>query len=118
MQQQCSTNAHRRAGYSGNYRFAALKQVEHEVKHRAVEVTRRLLDEVGNVVAGGEAFGAAGNQHGVDRRVAIGLFQRLGEATVHGAGQGVFLVRTVEAQGQQTALAFQQDGFGHDVSRV
>jgi len=88
------------------------------VKHRAVEVARRLLDEVGDVVAGGEALGAAGDQHRVDFGIVIGLLERIGQLAVHGAGQGVFLVRAVEAQGQQTAFAVQQDGVGHGVSRV
>ncbi|MNV96772.1 hypothetical protein D3C71_1918120 [compost metagenome] len=88
------------------------------MEHRAVEAVRRLLDEIGDVVAGGEAFGRAGDQHGVDIRVAVGLFQRLGQVAVHGAGQGVFLVRAIQAQGQQAAFAFNLDGIGHGRSRV
>ncbi len=87
------------------------------MKHRAVEIARRLLDKVSDVVTGREAFAGAGDQHGVDFRITVGLLQRLGQATVHRSGQGVFLVRAIEAQGQQTALAFQQDGFGHGGSQ-
>ncbi|MNY70705.1 hypothetical protein D3C86_2088910 [compost metagenome] len=59
-----------------------------------------MLDEIGDVVAGGEALAGAGDQHGVDFRIGVGLFQRFGQVAVHGAGQGVFLFRTIEAQGQ------------------
>ncbi|MCY1185357.1 hypothetical protein D9M73_261280 [compost metagenome] len=118
MQQHRRANAHRRTGHGGHYRFAAFEQVEHEMEHRAVEVARRLLDEVSDVVAGSETLTGAGDQYRIDFRVAVGLFQRFGQVAVHGAGQGVFLGGAIEAQGQQAAFAFNLDGISHGRSRV
>lgn len=42
------------------------------------------MDEVSDVVAAGEAFTGASDQHRIDFWIAIGLFQRLGQMAVHG----------------------------------
>ena len=72
----------------------------------------------GGIVRGAERSGLApqtlsGQIATLETDLGVSLFKRLGQLRVHRAGQGVFLVRTVEAQGEQTAFAFEQDGFGH-----
>ena len=45
-----------------------------------------------DVVAGGEAFGGAGQQHGAYLRIGVGRGERVSELRVHLARDGVLLV--------------------------
>lgn len=87
------------------------------MKRRAVEIAGRLFKKVADVVAGGETLTVALDHHGADRRVRIRLLQGLGQLRIHGAGQGVFLVRAIGLQGQQPTFALLQDGVSHGMSR-
>ncbi|MNQ77658.1 hypothetical protein D3C85_925420 [compost metagenome] len=116
MQQQRRADAHRCPGHGGDHRLATFQQAAHEPEHRAVEVAGRLLDEVRDVVAGGKTLVAAGNQYRLDLRISVSLLQGFAQLTVHRTGQGVFLVRAVQAQGQQAVLALYQNGVGHGES--
>ena len=113
MQQQGGTDAHRRAGHCGDHRLAELEQGAHELEHFAVQSVGRRLDEVGDIVAAGEARLAPGQQHHAHAGVALGLVQHFGHSGVHGTGQRILLVRAVHAQGQQTAVAFDMQVFAH-----
>ncbi|MNN52314.1 hypothetical protein D3C81_1670050 [compost metagenome] len=118
MQQQGGADAHRRAADRGHYRLGEIEQRAHELEHRTVHAGWRLLEEVDDVVAAGEALLAAGDQHSTNLPVLLRRIQHLGHAAVHGASQGVLLVRAIHAQRQQALLALDQNVLAHGKSSM
>jgi hypothetical protein len=55
-----------------------------------------VVQEVVEVVTGGEDFGLAGDQDGADTRVLLGVEQGVGHRRIHGAGDGVLALEAVE----------------------
>ena len=109
MQQHRGAYAHRGAAHGGHDRLGGALQRGHELEHRAVLALRRLLQEIFQIVAGGENVGQAGKQDDPHRLVGFGCQQRVGHALVHGAGNGVLLLRAVEADGADAACLFDAD---------
>ncbi len=101
MQEHGRADPHRRPADRGHHRFAELEQRTHELEDfAAVQIAGRGRDKIGDIVATGKTLLAASDQQRAHAFILIGLVQRLGHGTVHSASQGIFLIQTVQTQGQ------------------
>jgi hypothetical protein len=95
MQQHGGADAHRVAGDGGD---DGLFEAGDEVQegNRGAGVTDLAMQEVGEVVAGGEHVLLAAQQHHPDMAVVAGMRQRRAHGAVHVGGDGVLLVAAAD----------------------
>jgi hypothetical protein len=89
--------------------FGKAADAAQEAEHRRVGRGGRLVQEVGDVVAGRKNRFMALDHHHAHRRVVVGRFERVGHGAVHGGGDGIFLVQAVQRDGHHAGVDVAQD---------
>ncbi len=69
-----------------------------------------VVQEVVEVVTGGEDLGLAGDEDGAHLRVLFGVEQGVGHGRIHGAGDGVLAFEAVEFDGEDAVGFVGLDG--------
>ena len=67
-------------------------------------------ESIVQVLAGAEAATGAGHEHHADRPIKLDPIQRMGKLAMHGLGEGVKPVRTVQGDGRDAVGQRQQNG--------
>ena len=73
-------------------------------RHWRILTGRRIIHEIQQIVAGGEKRALAGKDHHARGAVIGGVFQRIGDRRIHGAGEGIALGRAREMDAQNRAI--------------
>ena len=119
MQQHGGANAHSRAGHSGNQWLGEISQRMQELKHRALlgqTIASALArQKVANVIACAEHRGIALQHHHAHSVIGGSASQSGCHCAIHGLGDGVFLVYTVECDGAHTGFGVYQDVLGSGI---
>jgi hypothetical protein len=109
MEQHGGANAHRRPGHSGEQRLFEGSDATQEAKHGRLLRGGRLVQEVANVIARAEDALMPLKHHHAHGWIGRRLRQRFGHGRVHGRGDGVFLVQSVEGDGHHPRINVGQD---------
>ena len=114
MQVERGADADRDAVDAGDDRLFHPGQRHQEIPDLGAAVAAGGDDhEIGEVVAGREGAGHAEEDMDADRRIGVALGKGRRHFRVHGARQGVLLVRTVHADDLDGALALDEDMVCH-----
>ncbi|MCY1424445.1 hypothetical protein D9M71_401900 [compost metagenome] len=113
MQQQRGANADGRPADCRDQRFLQARDDLHQVERRGVQMSRRVLEEIHQVIAAGKARRATGDDDHAGLRVFVGGQQQLGQLRVHGVVQRIELVRAVDGQRQHAVALLVFDQVGH-----
>ncbi|MNZ79729.1 hypothetical protein D3C78_983400 [compost metagenome] len=113
MQQQRGANADGRPADCRDQRLLQVRDDFHQAERRGVQMRRRMLEEIHQVIAAGEAGRATGEDDHAGLRVFVGGQQQLGQLRVHGVVQRVELVRAVDGQRQHAVALLVFDQVGH-----
>ena len=114
MEVERRADADRNAVDAGDHRLFRFGQRHQEIPDFVAALAAGGDDqEIGEIVAGGEGAWHAEEDMDADRRIGVTFGQRLGHCRVHGARQGVLLVRTVHADDLDGALALDEDMVCH-----
>ena len=123
MQQHGGANTNGRACHSSNQRLGEICQRMQELEHGRFLgqwLATLAREKVANVIARAEHGGIALQHHHTHGLVGRSAAQRFGQRRIHGLGDGVFLVHTVEGNGAYTGFGVHQDvlvsGFCHRFS--
>jgi hypothetical protein len=104
MEQQGGTHTHSRTTNRSDQRLCKNRNAPQKTKNRRVFTCCRLLKKVGNVVARAENSFMALNQQNLGLCIRFSRRQGLGQLCVHGRGQRIFFVNTVQGQRQNAAF--------------
>jgi hypothetical protein len=113
MQQDGGADTDGNAVDRGDEGFLQAGEGIQETEHRSVLAVRRLVEEIGQVVAGREVAAGPRNQDGTHRRVGFGTGQRCGQGLIHVGGEGVLFLRAGDFDMEHACVEFDADVLAH-----
>ena len=113
VEQHGRPDADGNAADCGDQRLLAARERIEKFERARIEAAVGRLEKIGNVVAGTERPGCAGEYDAANRIACFGLAQRPGHLDIHRQRERVLLLRAVDPDDADGAIIHHDDRIGH-----